>query len=82
MANRTVKIIIGIATIIVFLAWAPWLDTKSVHDRVLMEKGRIDHTINEKGNMVCDYGVMWIPFGRYVASCEGGWFVTFWGQIL
>jgi len=24
---------------------------------------------------------MWFPFGRWVASCEGGYYVTFWGQI-
>ena len=37
---------------------------------------------DKKGNLVCDYFVMWIPFGRYVASCEGGWFVTFWWKTL
>jgi len=34
------------------------------------------------GILICDYKVQWLPFGRYVASCEGGYFVTFWGQML
>lgn len=34
------------------------------------------------GVLICDYKVMWFPFGRYVASCEGGYFVTFYGQTL
>ena len=81
MGNKRAKIIV-VVVIIALLAWAPWLDTKIVHEKVLMEKGRIDHTIDKKGNLVCDYFVMWIPFGRYVASCEGGWFVTFWWKTL
>lgn len=82
MENKKIKIIIWIGIVIVLLAWAPWLLATKVHDKVLREKGRIDHTIDEKGNVVCDYGVIWVPFGRFVASCEGGWFVTFWGHIL
>ena len=34
------------------------------------------------GVVLCDYNVMWWPFGRAVASCEGGYFVTFWGKII
>lgn len=34
------------------------------------------------GVLLCDYDVMWVPFGRYVRSCEGGWIVTFYGNIL
>jgi len=34
------------------------------------------------GVVICDYSVRWIPFGRWVRSCEGGpYFVTFWGKI-
>lgn len=35
----------------------------------------------EDGILVCDYKVMWVPFGRWVASCEGAYYVTFYGQI-
>ncbi|MEM1986370.1 MAG: hypothetical protein QXG36_02555 [Nitrososphaeria archaeon] len=36
----------------------------------------------EDGILICDYKVMWFPFGRWVASCEGGYYVTFYGQII
>ena len=59
------------------------MDNQSVHDRVLEEKARIDGTINgQTDELICDYNVMWFPFGRYVTSCEGSHFVTFWGKIL
>ncbi|MEM2842102.1 MAG: hypothetical protein QW201_02225 [Thermoproteota archaeon] len=48
--------------------------------RDMMEYSRI-HGITD-GILICDYKVMWLPFGRWVASCEGGYYVTFWGQIL
>jgi len=35
----------------------------------------------ENGILICEYKVMWFPFGRWVTSCEGGYYVTFWGQI-
>jgi len=69
--------------LIALLAWAPWLDNKAIHDRVFQERAGIDGTLNKQtGELICDYDVMWFPFGRYVASCEGGYFVTFWGQML
>lgn len=34
------------------------------------------------GILICDYKVMWAPLGRWVASCEGGYYVTFWGKPL
>ena len=35
----------------------------------------------KKYELTCDYNVMWTPFGRWVASCEGGYYVTFWDKI-
>ena len=35
----------------------------------------------EDGILICDYNVMWAPFGRWVASCEGGYYVTFYGSF-
>ena len=88
------------------LFWAPWLDDKEIHDRVLRERGQRDGTIVpiekviaseealqemieyskahgvEDGILVCDYKVMWFPFGRWVVSCEGGYYVTFFGKII
>ncbi|MFH1036485.1 MAG: hypothetical protein ABIG29_00935 [Candidatus Nealsonbacteria bacterium] len=80
--NRKILIII-IAAITVILMWAPWLDNQSLHDKVFEERAEIDGTIDKyTGELVCDYNVMWAPFGRWVASCEGGYYVTFWGKIL
>jgi hypothetical protein len=31
--------------------------------------------------LIRDYNVKWAPFGRWVASCEGAYYVTFWGDM-
>ena len=60
---------------VMFLAWAPWMDDKAIHDKVFEERARIDGTIDKQtGELICDYKVTWFPFGRWVASCEGGYF--------
>jgi hypothetical protein len=82
MKRSTKTIIVTVLLILLVLAWAPWMDNKAIHDRVFQEKARIDGTIDRAtGELICDYEVMWFPFGRYVASCEGGYFVTFYGKI-
>ena len=68
--------------ICIILTWAPWLNDQDIHDRVLKEWGRQDGTIDIKGKQVCDYEVSRFFLGRLVTSCEGGYYVTFWGQIL
>lgn len=66
--------------ILLILAWAPWLDDSAIHDSILRERGAIDGTIDrDTGELICDYNVMWVPFGRWAASCEGGYFVSFLG---
>jgi len=81
--NKKIIIIATIITLIVILARAPWLDNQSLHDEVFEERAEIDGTIDKyTGKLICDYNVMWAPFGRWVASCEGGYYVTFWGKIL
>lgn len=74
-------IIVSIIIIVVFLTWAPWINNQSVHDWALQNWGKIDGTIDKNGNLVCDYKVMWMPFGRYLASCEGGYYRPFWRLI-
>lgn len=74
-------LIIGVI-IIILLGLAPWLDNKSLHDKAIMEKAKIDKTLDQDGELICDYNVRWVPFGRWVASCEGGYYVTFWGAFL
>lgn len=83
MKKNTKIIIIAVLLLLVLLAWAPWMNNQAIHDRVFQERARIDGTIDKQtGELICDYNVMWFPFGRWVASCEGGYFVTFWGKIL
>lgn len=68
---------------LLLLAWAPWMNDQAIHDGVFEEKARLDGTMNnETSEMLCDYSVNWAPFGRWVASCEGGYFVTFYGGIV
>ncbi len=81
MKQKTKAIITVAVLLLVLLAWAPWLDDRAIHDKVFQERAHIDGTIDKQtGELICDYNVGWLPFGRYVASCEGGYFVTFYGQ--
>ena len=93
MKRNTKNIIIALIVVIlisVILTWAPWLNDKEIHDKVFQEKaqkeGTYDWVIYPNGTkqyeLICDYNVMWFPFGRWVVSCEGGYFVTFWAKIL
>lgn len=80
--NRTTAIAVA-ALLILLAAWAPWMNDQAIHDRILKERGIIDGTIDkETGELICDYKVNWFPFGRYVASCEGGYFVTFYESVI
>lgn len=47
-----------------------------LHLEYLIEESRRNGV--EDGILICDYNVMWAPFGRWVASCEGGYFITFY----
>ncbi|MBU2539559.1 hypothetical protein KJ786_00125 [Patescibacteria group bacterium] len=81
--NKKLIIIAIITAVVVIFARAPWLDNQSLHNKVFEERAEIDGTIDKyTGELICDYNVMWAPFGRWVASCEGGYYVTFWGKIL
>ena len=82
--QRKTRFILFISLAVLFLlAWAPWMSNKAVHDKVFNERAKIDGTVDKQtGELICDYNVMWFPFGRYVAGCEGGYFVTFLGKIL
>lgn len=68
---------------VLLLAWAPWMDDRAVYDMVFEERAWIDGTVDKQtGDLICDYTVSWAPFGRWVASCEGGYFVAFWDRIV
>lgn len=80
---RNFLFIVTIVLISMFLTWAPWLNDQKLHDEVLnSNRPHQDKTIDDSGNLVCDYSVIKFPLGRWVASCEGGYYVTFWGQII
>jgi len=89
--KRKNKIILIVLLLILFLfAWAPWMNNKAIYDKVFQQKAYKDGTMGwvvqpdgtKEYTLICDYNVMWVPFGRYVSSCEGGYFVTFFGTIL
>ncbi|MFA5878459.1 MAG: hypothetical protein WC845_03790 [Candidatus Staskawiczbacteria bacterium] len=81
--TKTAIVILILIAITVVLTWSPWLGgSKKLHDRILLEKGSVDGTLDENGELICDYKVMIFPFGRWVGSCEGGYYITFWGRII
>lgn len=90
MKRNTKIIVIAFLLILFLLAWAPWMNNQVIHDKVFQERAHKDGTMwwvilpngTKEYTLICDYNVMWFPFGRYVASCEGGYFVTFYGKIL
>lgn len=80
---KIITIVLFISVVIFILTWAPWLDNETVKDKILSEYGKIDGSLDKStGEIICDYNVMYAPLGRWVASCEGGYFVAFWGTIL
>lgn len=74
--NKKAIIIIAASTL-VLLAAAPWMNNKSIQNDILQKYGRQDGSIDKNGNLFCDYEARWLPFGRWVVSCEGGYFVPF-----
>ncbi len=83
-------IVLTLFLIFLLLLWAPWLNDKEIHDMVLKERATKDGTYGwvvypdgtKRYGLICDYKVGWAPFGRWVASCEGGYYVSFWGEII
>ncbi len=56
---------------------------KNLPEEILQELLRESREKGIKnGVLICDYKVHWFPFGRVVVSCEGAYYVTFWGQII
>ncbi len=44
--KKNTKIILVLALVVLlFLAWAPWMDNKAIHDKVFEERARIDGTM-------------------------------------
>ena len=75
-------LLIGLIIIIVsLLVWSPWLNNENIYNRTFQERAHIDGTIDKyRGDLICDYRVWWVPFGRAIGSCEALYFVSFWGE--
>jgi hypothetical protein len=90
MKKGVKTIILTIVLILLLFVWAPWMDNQAIHDKVFQEKAHKDGTMGwitkpdgtRVYTLLCPYNVRWRPFGRIVVSCEGGYFVTFWGKII
>ncbi len=65
---------------LLILAWSPWLQAEKIKKKVLQNPNFI--TQHQKLDLKPDIYVTWLPFGRWVTTIEGGWFVTFWGSVL
>jgi hypothetical protein len=84
MKKNPTLVLILVLLVVLLLTWAPWLNDE-VHDRVFQEKSHKDGTMgwviypdgSKKYELICDYTVMWFPFGRWVASCEEVYYATF-----
>jgi hypothetical protein len=77
--QKDIVVFVGLSILLV-LVWAPWMNSRRVHDFVLTTYGARDGSIQD-GKIFCDYSVVRVPFGRWVASCEGGYFVPFWKNV-
>jgi len=83
MEKRNIAVAVGaVAIILLLLLWAPWLDDGQIKEKLYEKQALRDGTIDRNGNVICEYKIMWAPFGRWAASCEGGYFVTFFGFVI
>lgn len=81
--NRGLLVWIVIGVIGFVFLWAPWMDNRAIEKNMLDTRARIDGTIDRQtGEIICPYKSGWAPFGRWVGSCEAGYYVTFWNKIL
>jgi len=89
--KKKTKMILFLTLLFLFLLfWAPWIDIQAIHGRVFEEKAHKDGTMGwviqpdgtRECTLICDYNVIWFPFGRWVASYEVGYFVSFRVKII
>ena len=79
-SSKSLKIITALLFVLALmfiLTWAPWLNNEKISLEVYKKRAHIDGT-TETG---CEYKIMIAPFGRWAASCEGGYFIAFWDAI-
>lgn len=78
--NKNILIGIGIIILIGLLAWAPWITDDYAKNKVIEKEG-FPNTVAGLEDEI-SMGAAWIPFGRFVATYEHGWFVTFYGGVI
>lgn len=80
-SKKTLYTIIGIiaAFIIGITTWSPWL-SKAEAERIVRERKNFIENNDDLGYPIeeVEVNVMNAPFGRWVTTAEGGWFVGFW----
>lgn len=77
--KHLIILLIALAVVITgILTWSPWLRDKEVRSIVRSNKNfREQHPAgSDRANP--ELHVLKIPFGRFVTTYEGGWFVWFW----
>ena len=80
----SLSIIIGIILVIIALItmYSPWLTDNEVRQIVrnnpnfVQNHEKINHEISDN-----QIHITHIPFGRWVTTFEGGWFVGFWNGL-
>ena len=65
MAKKKLAVV---AIILLFLAWAPWMNDEKLTKWAIEKRAPIDGTRLEDGSILCEYNSMWMPFGRWIAS--------------
>ncbi len=73
-------LIIVVLVAVSLLAWCPWIDEEFVKNRVSQQANFADQHKNLGSKP--EVHVFYAPFGRWVTTIEGGWFVTFWGEVI
>ena len=64
--------------VVLLFAWAPWMNNAIVKEEFLTVHPELRGFYDECPEPY----VLWVPFGRWVGNCEGGWIMSFWGEIL
>lgn len=83
MGNTKTKLaVVAAIAILLLLAWAPWLTDENVKEMVRSNKMFMLQHGPGTGQENPEMHVGWVPFGRWVTTYEGGWFVTFYGAIV
>lgn len=82
MKQKTKSFIPILSTILILLAWSPWLTDDYIKSKVKEDENFIRQHIENLQQQNPDIYVAWIPFGRLVSTYEGNWIIAFYGKII